>query len=120
MTSAKSIKYAPPVEIDPNFFIPPNVVDMRYIDLESQDSATDRDDDGEIVNVDYEDSSYSGLDGDSDDSGPSSSVISPPDDITVISQTVRVTQDGKFVVDVVLDVETIPGVVNYNVKVNKA
>lgn len=120
MTSSKSVKYSPPTEIDPNFFLPPNVVDMRYVNVEeNEDSTMARDDDsGEIVNVDYQDTSYSELE-DSEDSGPVSAVISPPNYAEVVSQTVRVTEDGKFVVDVVLDIEDVPGAVNYNVKVNK-
>lgn len=41
--------------------------------------------------------------------------ISPPAYMTVISQTARVLSDGNTVVDVVIDVEDIPGVANYEV-----
>ena len=125
--SAKSVKTAPQVTLDPNFFLPPNVVDMRYADLEVEsDSATTRSTEtGEVINVDYQEVDYSEIAPNPDDAAgagngtTSPTLIQPPDSVTVVSQTVRQTADGKFVVDVTLDVEDIPGVVQYDVRLTK-
>lgn len=122
-TSAKSVKYAPPIEIDPNFFLPPTVVDMRYRNLEDAgDSTTTRSaDTGEIVNVDYDEIEFSELDSDNDpfENDTVSTFLSPPDYVNIVSQQVRVASDGKFVVDIILDVEDIPNVVQYDVRLTK-
>src|ERR1044072_2689412 len=122
-TSAKSVKYAPPIEIDPNFFLPPTVVDMRYRNLEdASDSTTTRSDQtGEVVNVDYDEVSYSELERDTDrfENESVSTIISPPDYVTVVSQQVRVASDGKFVVDIILDVEDVPDAIQYDVRLTK-
>ena len=123
MTSGKSVTVAQPIEIDPNFFLPPNVVDMRYVNQEDAnlDSATTRDSDtGEVVNYDYDDLSYSEDAGDGTDPvGSAPIVVAPPDAVTVVSQQVRQTADGKFVVDVILEVDDVPGAVNYDVRLTK-
>jgi hypothetical protein len=113
MTSANQ-----PVSIDPNFFLPPNVVDMRYVDIEGEDTSTQRDDDGEIVGTNYDDVAiYDFEQFPTTDSA--SSLLSPPDTVTFVSQTVRVAADGKFVVDLIIDVEDVPGVVRYDVSLSK-
>jgi hypothetical protein len=118
--SAKQVKVAPPIEIDPNFFLPPDVVDMRYKEPdEENDSALVRDEStGEVVSVDYDEVGVSDIDG-SESGGSDSDALFPPDYVTVVSQEVRVTGDGKFVVDVILDVEDIQGVIQYDVRLTK-
>lgn len=121
-TSAKSVKNAQPVTLDPNFFLPPNVVDMRYVDPEVEsDSATTRGDNGEVINADYNEVDYSEIASNPDDAGSNTVtyMIQPPDSVSVVSQQVRVTSDGRFVVDVILDVADIAGVVQYDVRVSK-
>lgn len=122
-TSAKSVKYAPPIEIDPNFFLPPTVVDMRYRNLEdADDSTTTRSPDtGEVVSVEYDDISFNELVSDNDpfENETVSTFIAPPDYANVVSQQVRVASDGKFVVDIILDVEDVPNVVQYDVRLTK-
>lgn len=120
--SGKSVKITTPVTIDPNFFLPPNVVDMRYANQEdASDSVTTRSPDtGEIVSVDYDVIDYSDTgETDATDEEPVNTLLSPPDYVTVVSQQVRVTSDGRFVVDVILDVEDINGVVQYDVRLTK-
>lgn len=123
-TSDKSVKHSQPIALDPNFFLPPNVVDMRYVDPDVEsDSATTRADNGEVVNVDYDEVDFSELSSQPDDDGAGQGsapfLIQPPDSLSVISQQVRVTSDGRFVVDVILEVEDIAGVVQYDVRVAK-
>jgi hypothetical protein len=122
MTSGKNVTATQPIEIDPNFFLPPNVVDMRYINLEDAgDSATTRDDDGDIVPVNYDNSDYYGSEEESAEAGTGavSPFISPPDTVVVVSQQARVTSDGRTVIDVTLDVQDVPGAVNYDVRLTK-
>lgn len=118
-TSGKQVKQVQPVEIDPNFFLPPNVVDMRYADIdEADDSATTRSDTGEVVSVNYDEVDYSDLITDPG-TGTVPPLLFPPDSVTLVSQQVRVTDDGRFVVDVILEVEDIPGVINFDVRTAK-
>ena len=124
MTSDKSVKRTPVRELDPNFFLPPNVVDMRYVNSEEQeqDSELVRSETGEVLQVSYDaaDPSELGTDDQETDLDPLTVLLPTPDSLTLVSQNVRVTADGKFVVDVVLDVADVTGAVNYEVRVTKA
>lgn len=118
--SGKQVKQTQPVEIDPNFFLPPNVVDMRYVDIdeEGNSSTTRSEDTGEIISVNYDEVDYSEFDSEPD-TGTVPPLLSPPDSVTLVSQQVRVTDDGRFVVDVILEVEDMPGVINFDVRTAK-
>lgn len=107
-----------PIEIDPNFFIPPNLVDLRYSDINEEDTSLQRDDDGEIVGTDYD---VPAIYEEGEDLLPagSSSLIAPPDNITFVSQQVRVAADGKFVVDLIIEVADEPGIIKYDVSLSK-
>lgn len=50
----------------------------------------------------------------------SSTAPAPPSSIVIISQTVRSSPDGRQVIDVVIEVDDIPGVINYDVRVTAA
>lgn len=113
-------RYPQAIEIDPNFFLPPNVVDMRYVDLEEADSNTMRDSEGEVVGASYDEVSNAEFEAIPTGSQDSSETMLPtPDSVSLVSQEVRVTADGKIVVDVVLDVADISGAVNYEVRMTK-
>lgn len=45
--------------------------------------------------------------------------VEAPDDIQIISQTVRTAPDGRQVVDVVIDVAEVRGAVKYDVRITK-
>lgn len=121
MISNKSVKQTPPTELDPNFFLPPNVIDMRYVDTEeAADAELVRNDDGEVSQVSYDEVDYSeSLDDFDEGSNDENSLLPTPDSVVLVSEEVRVTADGKFVVDVVLDVTEIGGTVNYEARVTK-
>lgn len=101
-----------PREIDPRFFLPPNVVDIGYVDTTDVSS----DEPNDIIEVDYEivDESMV-LD---PDNGGSGDALEPPDSIVVVSQTARTTSGG-VVVDVVIDVEELAGITEFGVRVTK-
>lgn len=107
-----------PIEIDPNFFLPPNVVDVRYSDINEEDTSLQHDDDGEIVGVDYDTPTVYDEGQDLLPAG-SSSLLAPPDNITVVSQQVRVAADGKFVVDLIIEVADEPNIIKYDVSLSK-
>lgn len=99
--------------INPNFFLPPNVLDLRYLQ-------TDEDGDPQSV-VDVE-VTYP-IDEPVDDVPPTNDGSSPdlpiPDGITFVSQTVRSPTGGGYVIDVVIDIPDIPGVDGFEVSVAK-
>lgn len=112
--SNRDIVEKQPVVLDPNFFLPPNVVDVRYIN--DQDTA------GFYGSDTVDDSDETVLEDpivDPDDGTTTPNVIDAPTTMTIISQTVRVNPDGAFVVDVVIEVEDIPGIANYDVRLTK-
>lgn len=49
----------------------------------------------------------------------SPALLNPPTNISVFSQTVRFTSDGRAVVDVLLDIDDVPGALTYDVRVTK-
>ena len=112
--STRNVASTQPAVLDPNFFLPPNVVDLRYLN--------DNDTDGLYPDDDLVDDteSDSGLpaDGDSTVSDPTASLL-PPANITIVSQTVRPVSGGNYVVDVVIDVEDVPGITSYETRLSK-
>ena len=119
MTSDKSIKQTPPTTLDPNFFLPPDVIDMRYVDLDTQDTSIGYTEDGEIVGFLYEDATTAEFEEIVEGDTGSSSLLSPPDSVTVLAQEVRVTSDGRFVVDVIIEVPDMPGIVSFDQSISK-
>src|SRR5688500_14528032 len=98
-------------EIDPRFFLPPNVIDLNYSDktLPSSDAPDATVVEGSLSDAnDIEDISTPG----------GESILPPPDSVTFVSQTVKVTSGGT-VVDVVIDVEEISGVTQFEVRITK-
>lgn len=124
MSISKNTRIHDLVTVDPNFSIPPGVVDMGYSDpLSDETSQVERSaESGEIVAVTYDEVAPSeeetGLD-DSVKNDQPISYIPTPDYMTVVSQTTRQTSDGRYVVDVVLEVEDLPGVSGYEVGISK-
>lgn len=103
-----------PVVIDPNFFLPPGVVDARYVN----------DSDTAGLYTDPSGPSDSLIDSEVVGEIPDSVIANPttiqaPNTMTVIDQVVRIAADGRFVVDVVIEVEDIPGVANFEVRMSK-
>lgn len=112
--STRSVASKQPVVLDPNFFAPPGVVDVRYINENETDG---------IYPDDSEDTAGAendiGLPEDTVSDG-TTDILQPPASVTIVSQTVKVAADGKFAVDVVIEVEELPGVTNYETRLTKA
>lgn len=102
------------VYLDPNFFLPPNVVDFRYGSVSEdgsdnldevspeKDGATNLIDSTTLVNY-----------------GTASSLIPIPTNVTVVSQTVRALAGGGYAVDVIFEIPDIPGVETFDLSVTK-
>lgn len=123
MASVDSTKVYETVTIDPNFSLPPGVIDVGYKNIdEAGDSPTDRSTDtGEVINVDYDEVTYGedGGEGAEDDSPAAGDTLFAPDSVTLLSQQTRITTDGRVVVDVILEVpDTAPGI-TYDVRLTK-
>lgn len=122
----------PEVNLDPRLFVPDGVIDLGV-------KSSEIDPDLPTPNVDDEDiseGSTPSTDTGSGDGGdvvyqpPTNSdipaesgttdMLPTPQTITIISQTIRIAPDGSSLVDVVIEVEDIPGVTNYDVRVTKA
>lgn len=106
-----------PIEIDPNFFLPPSIVDARYADTTTRKpSDSTGGTPGGVGQVDTVVQTP-----DTPEVSPIPTQTGPvaiPSDITIVSQTVRMSDDGSWVVDVVLDVQPDDGAtVNYEARV---
>lgn len=125
MTNVDNSKVYEVVAVDPNFSLPFGVTDIGYSSPEEKnDSGIERSDStGEIIPTEYNVESLGEMDGtlDSEDSVGESNeaILLPPDYISVVSQVMRQTSDGRYVVDVVLEVEDIPNVTGYEVGLTK-
>lgn len=106
------------VEINPVlFFVPDDVIDVRastgedYPDISEE--PIDIDPDTIVEYVDPEDF-------EADSSNPDENeTLQTPQWLIVSSQTVRIGADGRTVVDVVLEVEDVPGAEDYELRVTK-
>jgi hypothetical protein len=110
--SSGRIVQKPEVVLDPNFFLPPGVTGMRLETLEERGRQSPGSiiagSDGEVIDQELE---FENPDIDSS--------LRPPSWIKVISQTVRKGPTGIQVVDVVIEVEDVPGVDDYQVRITK-
>lgn len=123
----------PEVNLDPRLFVPDGVIDIGTKSTEiDSDNPTPTSDTGETSDdaVDSSTGSGTGDGGDvvyelpTNDDIPVESgetdALPTPQFIEIVSQTIRIAPDGSSLVDVVINVEDIPGVTNYDVRVTKA
>lgn len=110
------------VTVNPNFDLPPDLINLRYENIEEDydNVFAQRDSEVEAV-VEYEDF-YGDESSDEYGSEPdgTGTGIRPPDYISIVSQVARQTTDGRYVVDVIIDVEDLPNVLGYEVGITKA
>lgn len=108
-------------QIDPNFFLPPNVVDLRYLNkdegIDGEDKASDIEYTGEYSTE--LDSGPTVILYEEDTSPQALNTLPIPTDVTIVSQNVRVLAGGGYVVDVVINVADMLGVDNFDVQVAK-
>ena len=110
------------ITLDPNFFSPPNVLDLKYGSTTSGTEDGENPEGNELSDsvepspLDAGPESYP-----TDDLTPEATFILPvPENITVVSQTVRTKAGGGYAVDVVVDLADIPGIENFDLGVTKA
>lgn len=112
----------PAVVIDPNFFVPPNVIDIRYknetdfngTEINSPARYTTPESEGEFDNlVEGDEIGYDFPVEPVDDSLP------VPSNITVISQSPHLGPGGAVLVDLVIDIPDMPGVTDVDVRVTR-
>lgn len=115
--STSRVSRKPDTVLDPNFFLPPGVVDMRYRTDQDPTDDTDNPDMSEsVIDIEFDDTDTSEGDVAGDEGNV---IIAPPSSLVVLSQTVRHAPDGHSVVDVILSVEDGPDVANYEVQIQK-
>ena len=101
-----------PITVDPNFFLPPSLINGEYSSVDgpfSEDDETVGGTGDTVVEVIDESATDGGITG-----------LRPPDTVTVFSQTVRIAPDGRQVIDVLLDVETVEGAADYEVRYSRS
>ncbi|AXH67418.1 hypothetical protein SEA_WOFFORD_63 [Streptomyces phage Wofford] len=111
----------PDVVIDPNFFLPPGVVDARYpseieVDQGEIDEVIDVDD---VLEVDLEDEQAEIDEPEETGEDNETDKLLPPDTAIVVSQTVRTGENGQQVVDVVLEVPDVDESIQIDVRMTK-
>lgn len=123
----------PPVTLDPRLFVPDGVIDIgvKSTEIDPDNPTANPLDDEEITE------NGSGTDVGTGDDGGDSPVYTPPTNdvpaengesdalpvpqsINIVSQTIRIAPDGSSLVDVVIEIDDIPGVTNFDVRVTKA
>ena len=106
---------APSVVIDPAFFLPPDVIGV----IVSETSApSEREEDEILEAIVVNDVETGGEDISNPDDAEDALV--PPSWLIVANQTARIAPDGNSVIDVVIELENIPGSINYELRVTKA
>lgn len=126
ISTANVIK-APEVILNPAFFLPPDVVDVRVADTSepTEDDGVTYDDvidaDDVIVDGSEVDSGISDTPNiPTDDDGEGAEMLPTPQWMNIIDQQVRIAPDGKAVVDVVIELEDVTGAAEYDVRITKA
>jgi hypothetical protein len=109
MTSINSdqIIFRPDTELDHNFPVPPGLARVRNAELIIDDEIQIGGDEGTGVSGDDTES----LDPDK---------LSAPESAYVVSQTTRLLANGTYVVDVVFEVEDVPGATDAEIRVKLA
>lgn len=103
------------VEIDPLFYIPDGVDELKYREsFISSDGNLDSDDDSDDDSDVDTDAADSGIDDTDYSDDPET-----PQILDVASQTIHVTDTGAEVVDVVFDVSDVTGYTSFELRVDK-
>lgn len=92
------------IEIDPRFFCPPGVIDVRQANKENGEFYYDE----ETLAVEGPVLEY-----------PESVLPMPPSSYEIVEQRVRIAPDGRAVVDVTVEFPDIAGVYSIDVRVTK-
>lgn len=117
-TNSNEIIKKPDLIVDPNFPLPPGVVDARYPNEEEVDQGdvdeTTFDGDASIeANIEFVEPNEG-----QEDNDPTT--MYPPDSLAVVSQIVRMGDNGQQVVDVVLEILDVDASIQIDVRMSKA
>lgn len=115
----------PEVTVDPRLFLPEGVIDMSLKSAEIEpdspvgvplEDVLEDDNAVDPSDVVYDDGSAP----ETDEGGQEEvDTLPTPQYILVLDQVVRFAPDGKALVDVTIEVEDIPGISNYEVRMTK-
>lgn len=112
ISSGRIVK-KPEIVVDPNFYVPPGITDVRTQTNEERGAIQPGSrgvEGGDGIDIEYT--------FDNPDLDPAG-MLRPPAWMKVISQVVRQGPAGQQVVDVILEVEDVPGADDYQVRVSK-
>lgn len=123
--STSNVIKTPEVVLNPVFFLPSDVVDVRVGDPSdpveedgvTYDDVVDVDD---IIDESETDSVVDTPNVPIDDDGEGAEMLPTPQWMTIVDQQVRIAPDGKAVVDVVIELEDITGATEYDIRMTKA
>lgn len=96
------------------FFVPEDVIDVRAGTGETNPEIPAQPVSETEFNLDEVD-----IDSDILEDGDFDASMQTPQWLSVISQTVRVSPDGRSVVDITFEVEDVPGAVDYELRVSQ-
>jgi hypothetical protein len=115
--STSNVIKNPDVILNPVFFLPPDVIDVRVGDTSdpSEEDGVTYDDVVESSDVLVDDTPNIPI----DDDGEGAEVLPTPQWMNIIDQQVRIAPDGKAVVDVVIELEDVTGATEYDIRMTK-
>lgn len=120
--NSNQIIQKPEVVIDPNFYVPGDVANVRPASTE--DLIPSDPDQDYLSGADYDSAIIDAIGTDTTTPPPDpvggTDTLGAPQTISIVSQTVRTTSDGTTVVDVVIATEDIAGATNYEVRITPA
>lgn len=97
--------------VDPMFFVPEGMEEIVYDDnIEDPEAPVDEESEDELTSDEY-------LTNETEDNN--SEAPDTPDVLGVLQQIVKTGSSGAQVVDVIIEVEDIPGISNYEFRVTK-
>lgn len=101
--------------VDQNFYIPEGLASFVYVETTDQDPVTEAESTGDdTVQI------YTGeLVPEAGAVDAVTYILPVPQDFTIVSQIIRLSPDGRQLVDVVFDTSDLEGVTNFEVRVTK-
>lgn len=111
--NSNSIVTQPPVKIDPNFALPPGITEVVYNTDDGPEVSIDDDDEDITVTLFTDEEPTMTAD------VPMTELQPPLFAQIVLPQKLYVSSDGRFAVDIIMEVDDVLGATNYDVRVSK-
>lgn len=111
----------PEIVLNPVFFLPPGVVDVRAGDTSdpSEEDGITYDDVIDVDDVIVTDDDGFDPDLPTESDGEGAEMLPTPQWMNIIDQQVRIAPDGRAVVDVTIELEDVSGATEYDIRVTK-